>query len=181
MRIKTFIRVCLAFSMFSFAHMSQAQTSTTLPSPIYQLKEDEPAVGSNIKRRATPDFIIPINRRYHELTKEEKAKFNTLYSDLDAGDEPPFPENGLHDIFRVIRKLRDFDTSIGELKISTLINEKGEAELVKVYGVPQGHMMQIITNALVVIKYKPALCQGEPCKMEFPLHLEFPLSLAMRR
>jgi hypothetical protein len=181
MRIKFITQFCSAFLLLGLAQLSQAQTSSNLPPPIYQLKEDAPAVGSNIKRRATPDFIIPINRRYQELSKEEKAKFNSLFDDLDVGDEPPFPEDGLHDLFRVIRKLRDFDTSIGELNIKTLINEKGEAELVKVYGVPQGHMMQIITNALVVIKYKPALCQGEPCKMEFPLHLQFPLSLAMRR
>jgi hypothetical protein len=181
MHLKIIAQFGLALSLFVCSFLSQAQTSTTLPPPIYQLKEDMPAVGSNIKRRATPDYIVPINRRYHELTKEEKIKFNSLFDDLEAGDEPPFPQDGLYDIFRVIRKLRDFDTSIGDLKISTLINEKGEAELVKVYGVPQGYMMQIITNAMVVIKYKPAMCQGEPCKMEFPLHLEFPLSLAMRR
>lgn len=158
---------------------------TALPSfaqknpPIYSLREAYAATGSNVKVVATPEYIVPINRRYEELTQEDQAKLRAIFPDLTATDEPPFPLDGMMKLFEVIRKTREHVKHTGDLYMSVLVSEKGDAELVHIFSSPSNEMTEIMTQALVLVKYKAAKCDGQPCKMEFPLKLNFPQNLIL--
>ena len=157
---------------------------TILPSfaqkdqPIYSLREAYASTGSNIRVQATPEYIVPINRRYEELTSEDKMKLRRIFPHLHADEEPPFPQDGMMKLFEVIRKTREHIKHTGNFHMSVLVDEKGNADLVHIYASPSNEMTEIMTQALVLIKYKPAVCEGQPCKMEFPLKLNFSQALA---
>jgi hypothetical protein len=146
--------------------------------PIYALREAYASTGSNIRVQATPKYIVPINRRYEELTSEDKIKLRRIFPNLHVNEEPPFPADGMMKLFEVIRKTREHIKHTGDFHMSVLVDEKGNAELVHIYSSPSNEMTEIMTQALVLIKYKPAVCEGQSCKMEFPLKLNFTQALA---
>jgi hypothetical protein len=80
--MRTVARVGAALSL-SVAAMATAADN-------YAIREDGPMTGTNIVRAAVK-WPVPINRRYEELTSEQKAIVRDEYVQLGARDEPPYP------------------------------------------------------------------------------------------
>jgi hypothetical protein len=175
MKLTRLFFLLLPFVVSGYCASSAAQTDA----PIYSLRETHASTGSNIRVTATPDYIVPINRRYAELTANEKTLLIQQFPNWIEGDEPPYPVDGVKPLFEVLRRTREFIKQSGEFHMSVLVNEKGEPELVHIYSSPSNELIEIMQQALVLIKYKPALCGGIPCKMEFPFKLSFPQKFAM--
>jgi hypothetical protein len=162
----TFTTLALALSAASFGQQ--------LPPGEYGIKAD-PQTGSNIRRYAVKATGIPINRRYDELTQEQKAIINAWYERIDPGDEPPFPARGLKPILDAVRQAQQKLLVSGELLLYASIDPAGDVDSLQVFASPDPQMTKFVSQVLVLTKFKPALCAGSPCRMEYPFTFSFTL------
>ena len=135
-------------------------------SPKYEL-------DGGLSRYAVRARSIPINRRYHELTAEQKEIINSWYEHIAPGDEPPFPAEGLQPIHEAIGRGQGKALVSGEMLLLATVNAAGDVEAVKVYRSPTKQMTQFVSGVLVLTKFKPAVCGGLPCRMEYPFTFTF--------
>jgi hypothetical protein len=145
------------------------------PSPQYGVKDSAAPTGSNIKRYVTQGSEIPINRTYAELSPEEKASVNRYYENIEPGDEPPFPLEGLAPIYKAFAKLQSRLAAKGNLVLVATVDADGSVAEVKAIGSPSPEITMAAANIIIVSKFKPAICKGQPCKMDFPFSFAFAL------
>lgn len=53
------------------------------------------------------------------------------------------------------------------------VGADGKVTEVKAIGSPGAEMVQYAGAVLILTKFKPAVCSGRPCRMEFPLRQYF--------
>ena len=141
--------------------------------PEYSVKEDQPRIGSNIRRDVVRPFVMPINLPYERLSTEDQDKFKRNYEKIEPNDEPPFPLGGLKSILDPIRKGQAKLLVDGELFLIAIISSSGEAIEVQAIGSPSPDMTRFAAQVLLLTKFKPAVCGGTPCRMEFPIRIAF--------
>lgn len=143
--------------------------------PVYNLKLDDPMVGSNIRHSLLrPDSPIALNRAYAELTDDEKRMVRSRYEEMAAGDEPPYPVDGMLPVFQAIAKAsRAMRGARGAMTLVATVNSAGDVEQVQLLGDGAPGMNRVAAQVLMLTKFKPAVCGGQPCKMDFPLRVNF--------
>jgi hypothetical protein len=138
--------------------------------PIVQARPD---TGSRIRRELVKIFI-PAEKRYDELTPDQKAKFLALFSNLGATDEPPYPADGLRPLAEaIVVALADGPVGKGTLFVTVHVDEQGDAKSTAVYETPGSRVSREVATVLMKAKYKPAKCNGTPCSSEFPFTARF--------
>jgi len=143
----------------------------------YSIKESEPQTGTLIPRKLVTGSRLPLNKKYNDLTADEKAVLHGFYDHISPGDEPPFPLDGLKPIYDAIAKAQARLLVRGELILIAEVDSKGEATAVKVFRSPSPEMTNFVASVLLITKFKPALCSGQPCKMDYPLMLNLNVRL----
>jgi Gram-negative bacterial TonB protein C-terminal len=146
-----------------------------LPPPEYSIRDDYPSVGTNIKRRRVTSPSIPINRRYHELTPEQQAIVRSNYEVIAAGDDPPFPAEGLRPLYKALGEGQRQLLVAGKLVVVATVDSQGDVQTVKVLSSPDKSLTQFVAKVLVATKFKPAVCGGKPCRMDYLLAVNFTL------
>ena len=149
------------------------QSSAQLSTPQYVITDDAPRTGSVLRRQQGAGFPIPVKRRYEQLTPEQKVIVHSWYEHLEPGDEPPFPADGLAPLYNAIERGQRKLLVRGELQMAVTVGPEGKATEVQVLKSPNPAMTQFAASVLLLTKYKPAVCKGQPCKMQFPLSLRF--------
>lgn len=139
------------------------------PAPRYTLKQYDPDTGSNIRRDTVSGSAIPLNMKYADLTAEQQGWLRAQYEDMAAEDEPPFPANGLGPIYKAISVAQQRFPARGPLTLYVDVNSQGEATAVSVFQSPDPQLTQAVATVLMLEKYKPAVCKGTPCAMQFPI------------
>ena len=157
--------VCLASAQWH----GVAQTSK----PEYGIREDTPRTGSMIRRYNVEGSSVPINKRYSEFTAEEKDRLNRYYETMVDGDEPPFPIDGLRPVYDAIRKAQAKLLVTGNLRLLVTVDSNGQAKEIKIIESPDPEMTRFAASILFLTKYKPALCQGQACSMDYPFGFTF--------
>jgi hypothetical protein len=152
-------------------------TSSQPLKPEYTIRADDPPVGSRIKRVEVSGSALPINKRYHELTPAEKTILHGYYESIATGDEPPFPAEGLRPIHDAIRRAQAKLLVRGELLLIVEVSSTGLPTEVKAIGAPSPEMVQFAASVLLLTKFKPAVCGGTPCKMQFPFRYSFSVAI----
>jgi hypothetical protein len=156
-------------ALLAFVGQSSAQLST----PQYVIADDTARTGSILRRQQGAEFPIPVKRRYDQLTPEQKAIVHSWYEHLEPGDEPPFPADGLAPLYDAIQRGQRKLMVRGELQMAVTVEPGGKATEVQVLKSPSPEMTQFAASVLLLAKYKPAVCKGQPCRMQFPLSLRF--------
>ncbi len=141
--------------------------------PRYSLKQDQPDIGTNIKRDIVGGSVVPLDKGYAELSPEEQAYVKSQYEQMGPNDEPPFPINGLRPIYKMIAAGQQKLLVTGSMTLAVEVNSQGEAMSVSVLQSPDPEMARFAASVLMLQKYKPALCNGSPCKMQFPFRIAF--------
>jgi len=141
--------------------------------PAFGIKEAEPRVGTNILKHVSRGSALPINRRYDELTSEEKARLLGVYESMGPGDEPPFPADGLRPIHEAIQKAQQKLLVRGDLLMFATVDADGNVAAVKTMRSPDSDMTAFVAKVLFLTRFKPALCKGQPCRMDFPFSFHF--------
>ena len=166
-------KVCL-FVAVSAGTFTIAQAQSTggqlLPSntPTQVVNESTKTTGTILKQDLRWQSKIPLNKTYDELTPEEKEALHAMYQSLPPGDEPPFPEKGIKPIFNKVRNAQNILQARGELNMVVTVGPDGKAIKVENFSnVINPRIMETTQHALLETKYKPGVCGGTPCTMQF--------------
>ena len=137
-----------------------------------EMIESTPATGTSIKRKIVAGGTVPINQTYAQLAEEHRAYYRSFYNNMPVTDEPPFPKEGLISIFKPLTKVQGTLRSQGEVEMYVKVDASGQPLSVSVYKTPDLKTTEEIAKILMLIEYKPAICSGRPCVMEFPLIIQ---------
>ena len=147
------------------------QAQEPLPAPVYTLKQERPRTGTNIPRDVVFASELPLNRRYGEMSEAEQRKVRSLFEAMPAGDEPPFPIDGLGPVYRAIQKVTERMQVRGDMTLVVRVAPDGEATSVQVLKSPDAEATRAVGSVLMLTRYKPAICAGTPCAMDYPFRI----------
>ena len=133
-----------------------------------ELMQEEPSTGSSIKKKLVSGGRVPIRQNYEQLSEEHRAYYRSFYNNMPATDEPPFPREGLISIFKPISKVQGSMPVEGDVEMYVTVNSNGHPVKVSVYKTPDPKTTEEIAKVLMLTDFKPAVCAGKPCVMEFP-------------
>ena len=138
-----------------------------------EIEQDAPNTGSMLKRKVMRGGSLPVNKRYEQFSDDEKQLFHDRYERIEPGDEPPFPADGMRPLFDAIIKANQRLDARGVLYLVADVDAAGVVTNVSVESDTDQRMIEFAARALLVTRFKPAVCKGRPCKMQFPLAFEF--------
>ena len=162
-KLRQLLSISLAILVFEPSASAQA--------PEYRQKEAQPRTGTLLIRDAPTRSEVALNRTYDELTPEDKAIVHGWYEYIAPGDEPPFPIDGLGPIYKAIDRGRNIAPGQGDLYLAVTVGPDGKAKEVQVLKSPGKDISEFVASILLLTKYKPALCDGQKCQMQFPLYV----------
>jgi outer membrane biosynthesis protein TonB len=142
------------------------------PKKRYTIRDADAQTGSHIKRDAVTS-TLPMDKAYGELSAEQKAWIKSNYEDMAEEDEPPFPLEGLGAIYKPLGQAGQQLKDKGMLSLHVWVDSQGKATSVEVLKSPSRAMTKFAASLAGLTKFKPAVCGGQPCKMVFPIDLEF--------
>jgi len=128
-------------------------------------------VGSKLPDVLASGLNVPFNRSYSELTLAQQLKIKRGYVYLGSTDEPPYPEGGPAAIIEAIA--RSGTARSGDLNMDVLIDEQGKFVTATVLRSPGENTTHFAAAQFVKAKFKPAICDGKPCAMLYPLRIRF--------
>ncbi|MBI3368524.1 MAG: hypothetical protein HY021_08800 [Burkholderiales bacterium] len=139
--------------------------------PGYVLKENQPRAGTSIVR-AYARGPLPFDKAWAELNAEQQAQVRAGYADLPAGDEPPFPAEGLGPMTRVMVEGLWRLQLDGPVRLRVQVDAEGRASDAEVIACPGGEVAARFAGGVATLtRFKPARCAGLPCAKPFVLEL----------
>ncbi len=165
------IAICMTAAVSIVAHYALADPVAADVS----IRDPSPPVGSHV----LPDKVkvqaasIPLNLRYGEMTAAQKAALKGQYEPMAEGDEPPFPSEGLRPIVDAVMKANAKLLVEGPVELIVDVDANGDATAVSVLRSSSPKMVDFAAHILMLTKYKPAFCSGQPCRMQYPLNFNF--------
>jgi hypothetical protein len=141
--------------------------------PRYSLKQQVPDLGTHIKREVVTGSGIPFDKRYAELSTAQRELLKRQYERMGANDEPPFPLNGLGPIYKALSDAQAKLMVQGPMTLFVDVDSTGQATAVSVLKSPDPAMTKYAVAVLMQEQYKPAICDGAPCRMQFPFRMDF--------
>ncbi|MGA2548942.1 MAG: energy transducer TonB [Burkholderiaceae bacterium] len=139
----------------------------------YSIKESHPQTGSNIRHDQVSGISVPPEKSYAELLPDEKSRVKLLYEPMADADEPPYPLHGPLAFLTTVHEIQNKLQVTGELSVAVSVDSEGRATSVEVFKSPDREMVKAVASALMLQKYKPAVCNGIPCKMQYPVRITF--------
>ena len=127
-------------------------------------------VGSHIAGTAGRADGLPLNRRYAELDAAEKAKVRSNYEAMPAGDEPPYPADGLLPVFMAVQTGKQ--ASLGQLTLVADVDSAGKVRHVDSFGKVDAEFARFAARVLASTPFKPGQCAGKPCNMQYVLKIQ---------
>lgn len=174
MIFRTF-HVLLALLTVAAGAFAQDVSAPATAKKQYVYKHDEARVGSYIPRNMTvTDY--PIDVSYADLTPEQRASWKSQYLSMPADDEPPFPVAGIKRTMKAVLKAAQHTDSAGEIDAVVVVRDDGVPDSVTILKAPTPQLGTFVAQALMLEKFKPAICAGKPCAMEFPFKMRIVLS-----
>lgn len=136
-------------------------------------REETPATGTHIRRNTLKDSWLPLNQTYAQMSPEYQQKLRSVYTSMADDDEPPFPVRGLGPSIAQLRDIHKHIGGMGEMKLILSVDAEGKVGDVSVYSASNERMAYYGAILLSKEKFKPGLCHGVPCAMEFMYRFEY--------
>ncbi len=165
----------LFVAAFAVLFNASAGSEETDQLPRYTLKQPELTTGTNI-RGTIASATIPFDKKFGDLTLEQQRQVRSQYERMGPEDEPPFPVNGLGPIYKTIAAAQQKLRVEGNLSVAVEVDSLGRALSVSVFQTTDPKMTQFVAAVLMKEAYKPAVCAGSPCTMQFPFRMHFQTS-----
>ena len=138
------------------------------------VQESQPELGSRIRKTISSSERIPLNKTWSQLTAEERASLRANYEQMPETDEPPYPLKGMAPIIRQLSDIVGFKGIEGIFRIHVTVDGHGNATKADLIEYTTVEEAKIVAYVLVKkTKYKPAVCHGVPCTMDFPFRFRF--------
>lgn len=166
-RWKPLVAVCL------LSAAAQAVTAADLPRKQFELRVEE--TGTRFGRAAMTSSGLPLNRRYADLDDNEKALVRANYEGMPEADEPPFPADGLLTVFTTLHIGAERGFPKGKLAIVVDVDSNGKVQHAQTFGKVDAEFARFAASVLARTPFKPAVCSGKPCAMQYVMRIEFGL------
>lgn len=135
---------------------------------LYDIRQKDGYIGSNIPPVVSSGHVVPPEKSYAELTREQQMLVKRRYPVLQDDDVPPYPEKGQLPVFRAMRHLISYGGITGVLRANVSINENGVPQSVAVLESPDSEAAKLAASVFMLTKYTPGRCAGQPCAMVVP-------------
>lgn len=149
---------------------SGVSAQSASPEPSYSIKEANPQTGTSV-RYPVVTSTLPLNKTYVQLTPEQQAVVRSNYVALHPLDEPPFPADGLGPLFAALQKGATALEAEGELILYVVVDRDGRPMTASLVKSPNPKFGEFAASVALLTTFKPGLCKGQPCVMEFPVRM----------
>lgn len=119
---------------------------------------------------------LPYDRSYEQLSPEQKAALRAEYDSVGPNDEPPYPKYGLIEVADAVARMPRREPVEGDMVLTVRVDERGDAKSVSVYKTPDAKLSNLVALMLTRSKFKPGVCEGRPCTMDYVFKYYFKLS-----
>ncbi|MFG5410330.1 energy transducer TonB [Piscinibacter sakaiensis] len=137
--------------------------------PRYALRAERAEVGSNVPRVVMRDSLLPFDKPYAGLSPEQQALVKGYYEAMGPADEPPFPRRGLREVYRAVSKAAEAVRGAGPVRLELDVDADGRPQALRVLESPGPAFNRAVAVLLMDVAFKPASCEGTPCRMAFPV------------
>jgi len=134
----------------------------------YEVKHKQPPTGSHLAEVAASGYFVPPEKPYAGLTPEQQRAVKSFYHILQEDDVPPYPANGNGELSRHLSALIPRMDKFGHVKANVSVDEKGVPQSVALLSMPSPQSGELVASMLMLIKYTPGSCAGQPCAMAVP-------------
>lgn len=167
-------RTALSFSAASLAVLALASSLAACgtPEPMHTLPRPDMFAQAAGTVASTSKQGVPLNLRWEQLSDEQKAVVRGWYVDMPAGDEPPYPRAGLRPVIEAVWRGQRRMLETGDLLVVATVDGRGEVQEVQAFGTPNKALIDYISRVVIQTRFKPAVCGGTPCRMDFPLKVQ---------
>jgi hypothetical protein len=148
-----------------------ARKSVKASGPTYAVWHEDDKVAWEDQQIAARLVPVPPALSYKELSPEQQASVASWYNALAPGDEPPYPANGPAEFYQQMSKVVGRLHLQATIYLYVLVGANGKAHNVRVIGLTDPDLRKLVARVAVMVKYKPAVCAGQPCEMVYPYHL----------
>jgi hypothetical protein len=145
-------------------------TAQGLPPKQFELRVSE--LGSHINGTAGRADGVPLNRRYAELDAQDQALVRAPYDSMPAGDEPPFPAEGLLPVFMKVQAGGEKQPALGHLTLLADVDSSGRVQHVEAFGKVDAEFARFAARVLASTPFKAGRCGGQPCNMQYVLKMQ---------
>lgn len=145
------------------------------PAPLHSLPRPDQFARATSPGAVTTKEGVPLNLRWDQLSDAQRAVVRSWYVDIPPGDEPPYPRDGLRPVIDAVWQGQHRMRDTGDLMVVATVNGRGETEEVKAFGTTDKALVDYISRVVMKTRFKPAVCGGAPCRMDFPLNLRMKL------
>jgi hypothetical protein len=140
----------------------------------FVLWEDRPEVGTRLLKKSA-ESALPYDTPYAELSPQQKELVRRAYENLPDDHEPPYPLNGMGSIARQLIQVQQKLAVPGRLVAAAQVDANGDVQNLQIYSTPGEDLSRLVALVLMSEKFKPAICAGVPCAMDFPIRMQFQL------
>jgi hypothetical protein len=149
----------------------QVTAAADLPRKQFEIRVEE--TGTRFGRAAMTSQGLPLNRRYAELDAKEQAVVRANYEGMPEADEPPFPADGLLPVLTTLHIGAERGFPVGKMAIVVDVDSSGKVQHAQTYGKVDADFSRFAASVLARTPFKPAVCAGKPCSMQYVLRIEF--------
>lgn len=145
----------------------------TLASEKFYLKDDEVHTGTNLKDTLAVTSL-PLDAGWARMSPQLQEQVRSWFPALEEGDEPPYPEQGIKPVFKLLRDAAGrHNVTSGKIIVLVTVEADGKASSASTIGNVDDKVRYFAGVAAMAQRYKPARCHGQPCKMVFPYNFKF--------
>jgi hypothetical protein len=146
----------------------------TEPAPMagrnYDVTKDK-ASGIGMPRAIARGSEVPTDVGYARLKLEQRQLVNSYFPALEEGDEPPYPAYGPLEFYELMSSLTGSLQLRGDVMIYANVGADGKVAGVDLLGLDTPDLRRRVTAGLTGMRFKPAVCRGQPCAMRYPFRL----------
>lgn len=156
--------------------LNQARRQDAGSGKTYTIKEDSPHTGTLLLENIARNIPVPPALDFKELSPQQQAAVASWYPALAPGDEPPYPVNGPAEFYKTMSHIAGRTRQQGDIRLYVLVGADGKARSVTARGLDDTDTRKLIATAAGLVRYKPAVCAGQPCEMIYPYRLKLELN-----
>ena len=119
------------------------------------------------------NLTVPADLPYSELNPYEKLMIKRRFPALQEDDEPPYPLYGERVFLESAHTLQGRLHLEGALAMAVVVGPDGNPLRIDNNTRADEDVLERIRDILMAIKFKPAICHGEPCEMRYPVRMTF--------
>lgn len=112
--------------------------------------------------------------RWSDLSEGERESIRQHYGALAPGDEPPYPSEGMRPVIAKLARAGNIDRSFaGLVRMNVLVGADGKPKSAATIGKIPPEIARFLGSVMMLTFFKPAVCNGKPCEMLYPLFFRF--------